>query len=91
MSWQKFQLFKELLNRIPSEIALRDKGAAEQSCQIFKGTFHRVQELSITMSEKSGKDGKRLACMCQALLVKLKGKKEMYKQWEQGQVSWEDY
>ncbi|KAK4828789.1 hypothetical protein QYF61_000846 [Mycteria americana] len=41
--------------------------------------------------KKSGKEGKRWACMSQDLLVKLKGKKEMHRQWKQGQVSWEDY
>ena len=41
-----FQLFKELVNRTPWETALRDKGA-EQSWQIFKDTFHRMQELLI--------------------------------------------
>ncbi|KFW02563.1 hypothetical protein N327_13593, partial [Fulmarus glacialis] len=77
-----FQLkeFKELIDRTPWETALRAKGA-EQSWQIFKDTFHRVQELSIPRCKKSGKDGKG----------KLKGKKEMHRQWKQGQVSWEEY
>ncbi|KAK4816396.1 hypothetical protein QYF61_016713 [Mycteria americana] len=74
----KFQLFKE------------DKGA-EQSWQIFKDAFHRAQELSIPRCKKSGKEGKRPAWMSQELLVKLKGKKEMHRQWKQGQVSWEQY
>ena len=54
------QLFKELVNGTPWETALRDKGA-EQSWQIFKDAFHRVQELSIPRCKKSGKEGKRLA------------------------------
>lgn len=29
--------------------------------------------------------------MCQELLVRLKGEKEMHRQWKQGQVSWEEY
>ncbi|KFP99488.1 hypothetical protein N329_04107, partial [Haliaeetus albicilla] len=86
----KFQLFKELVNRTPWETALRDKGA-KQSWQIFKDAFHRVQELSVLRCKKSGKEGKRPAWMSQDLLVKLKGKKEMHRQWKQGQVSWEDY
>ncbi|KAK4821784.1 hypothetical protein QYF61_002200 [Mycteria americana] len=85
-----FQMFKELVNRIPWETALRDKGA-EQSWQIFKDTFHRVEELSICTCKKSGKEGKRSAWMSQDLLVKLKSKKEMHKQWKQGRVSWEEY
>ncbi|KAK4828806.1 hypothetical protein QYF61_000863 [Mycteria americana] len=85
-----FQLFKELVNRTPSETVLRDKGA-EQICQIFKDTFYRVQDLSILKCKKSGKEGKRRACMSRDLLVKLKGKNEMHRQWKQGQVFWEEY
>ncbi|GAB0194995.1 FERM and PDZ domain-containing protein 3 [Grus japonensis] len=55
-------LFKELVNRTPWETALRDKGA-EQSWQIFQDTFHRVQNLSIPMCKKSGREGKRPAWM----------------------------
>ena len=57
-----FQLFKELVNGTPWETALRDKGA-EQSWQIFKDAFHRMQELLIPRCEKSGKEGKRPAWM----------------------------
>ncbi|KFQ86553.1 hypothetical protein N337_12956, partial [Phoenicopterus ruber ruber] len=85
-----FQLFKELVNRTPWETALRDKGA-EQSWQIFKEAFHRAQELSIPRCKKTSKGGKRPAWLSRDLLVKLKGKKEMHKQWKQGRVSWEEY
>ncbi|KFQ14520.1 hypothetical protein N330_10734, partial [Leptosomus discolor] len=81
----KFQLFKELVNRTPWEPALRDKGA-EQSWQIFKDAFHRAQELSIPRCKISAKEGKS-----QDLLVKLKDKKEMHRQWKQGQVSWKEH
>jgi len=84
------QLFKELGNKTPWETALRDK-EVEQSWQIFKGTFHRAQELSTPRSKKSGKEGKTPAWLGQDLLIKLKGKKEVYWQWKQGQVSWEEY
>jgi len=43
----------------------------------------------IPRCKKSGREGKRLAWLSQDLLVKLKGKKEMHRQWKQGQVSWE--
>ncbi|KFQ65375.1 hypothetical protein N334_04245, partial [Pelecanus crispus] len=86
----KFQLFRELVNRTPWETGLRDKGA-EQSWQIFKDASHRKQELLIPRCKKSGKEGKTLAWMSPDLLDKLKGKKEMHRQWKQGQVSWEEY
>ncbi|KFQ20168.1 hypothetical protein N332_09221, partial [Mesitornis unicolor] len=85
-----FQLFKELVNRTPWQMALKDKGA-EQSWQIFKEAFHREQELSIPKCKKSGREGKRPAWMSRDLLAKLKGKMELHRQWKQGQVSWEEY
>jgi len=58
----KFQLFKELVNGIPWETALRNKGVGQRwQRQIFKDAFHRAQELSIPRCKKSGKEGKRLA------------------------------
>ncbi|KFM04153.1 hypothetical protein AS27_10717, partial [Aptenodytes forsteri] len=74
----------------PWKTGLRDKGA-EQSRQIFKNAFHRAQELSIPRCKKTGKEGKRPVWLSQDLLVKLKGKKEMHRQWKQGQVSSEEY
>ncbi|KFV07293.1 hypothetical protein N339_07034, partial [Pterocles gutturalis] len=85
-----FQVFKELVERIPWETALRDKGA-EQSCQIFKDTFHTAQELSVPSCKKSGKISKRPVWLSHDLWLKLKGKKKVHKQWKQGQVSWEEY
>jgi len=78
-----FQLFKQLVNRILWETVLRDKGA-EQSWQIFRDAFHRAKELLMPRCNKSGKEGKRPAWLSQELLVKLKDKKEMQKQWKQG-------
>jgi len=85
----KFQLFKELVNRTPWEMVLRDTGA-EQSWQIFKDAFQRVQELSVSGCKKSGKEGKRPAWLSLGMLVKLKSKGELHRQWKQGQVSWEE-
>jgi len=68
----------------------RDKGA-EQSWQIVKDAFHREQVLSVPRCKKSGKKGKRPAWLSGDLLVKLKGKKELHRQWKQGQVSWEEH
>jgi len=54
-------------------MVLRDRGT-EQSWQIFKDAFHRVQELSVPRCKKSGSEGMRPAWLSQDLLVKLKGK-----------------
>ena len=53
-----FQLFRELVNKIPWETVLTGKGA-EQSWQIFKEAFFRVHELSIqgvTSQERKARD-----------------------------------
>ena len=71
-------------------MVLRDRGA-EESCQILKDAFHRAQELSVPRCKKSGKEGKRPAWLNRDLLVKLKGKSKLRRQWKQGQVSWEEY
>lgn len=43
------------------------------------------------MCKKSGKEGERLARLSQDLLVKLKSKMETHREWEQEQVSQEEY
>ena len=85
-----FQLFRELVNKMPWETVLKSE-VVEQSWQIFKEAFLRAQELSIPRCRKSGKEGKRPAWLNQDLLVKLKSKKRMHRQWKQGQVLWEEY
>ncbi|KAK4821003.1 hypothetical protein QYF61_010734 [Mycteria americana] len=83
-----FQLFKELVSRTPWETVFRDRGA-QQSWQIFKDAFHKAQELLVPRCRKSGKEGKRPAWLSRDVLVKLK--RELHRQWKQGQVTWEEY
>jgi len=85
-----FLLSKELVRRIPGETVLRGRGE-EKSWQIFKDGFHRGQELSVPRCKKSGKEGKRPVWLSRDLLVKLKGRKELHRQWKQGQICWEEY
>ncbi|KFQ63342.1 hypothetical protein N334_13791, partial [Pelecanus crispus] len=85
-----FHLFKELVRRTPWEMVLRDR-RTEQGWQIFKDTFHRAQELSVPKCKKSGKEGKRPTWLSRDVLVKLKNKRELHRQWKQGQVSWGEY
>ena len=85
-----FQIFKELVSRPLSETVLRDR-EAEQSWQIFKDAFHKAQELSIPQCKNSGREGTRLAWLSRDLLVKLKGKRELHRQWKQGHISREEY
>jgi len=80
-----FRLFKELLDEILWETGLRDKGTG-QSWQCFKDAFLRAQELLFPQNKKSGRQGRK-----PAWLVRLREKKEKYKQWEQGWGVWEEY
>ncbi|GAB0204051.1 hypothetical protein GRJ2_002870700 [Grus japonensis] len=84
------QLFKELVDETPWETALWDKGA-EESWQLYKDIFLRVQVFSIPMCKKWVKEGRRPSCLSKDLLIKLKCKKEIHRQWNQGHVSWEEY
>jgi len=54
-----FRLFKELLDEIPWEAVLRDKGV-EQSCLLSKDDLLSVQELSIPQNKKPGQGDKKL-------------------------------
>ncbi|KFZ48948.1 hypothetical protein N338_11822, partial [Podiceps cristatus] len=85
-----FQLFKEIVRRTPWETVLRDRGA-EQSWQIFKEVIRRAQELSIPRCKKSGKEGKRPAWLRREMLVELRRKRDLHRQWKQGQASWGEY
>lgn len=56
---------------------------ARESWQIFKEVLHRAQEQVIPRRRKLGKEGKRSICLTRKLLVKLREKKQMHKQWKQ--------
>lgn len=82
-----FQLFKELVDVTSWETALRNK-EAEHSQQLFKDIFLKAQVFSIPMYKKLGKEGRTPAWLSKDLLVKLKCKKEIHRQWNQGHISW---
>lgn len=58
---------------------------------IFKDHFLQAEEWSVLVSRNSGKNSRRLAWMNKELLTKIKHKKEMYRKWKQGQVTWKKY
>ncbi|KFQ24264.1 hypothetical protein N331_08672, partial [Merops nubicus] len=84
------QLFKEPISKTPWEIVFRDKGV-EQSWQIFKDTYHGAQKLTISSCRKPSREGRRPAQLSRDLLVRLKDKMRLHKQWKQGQGSWGEY
>ena len=76
-----FDLFRDLLGRLPLDIALEGRGAQE-SWIIFKDHLLQPQEQCILTKRKSGKTARRPAWMNKEL--KLKHKKEAYREWKQG-------
>ena len=85
-----FNLYKELLAKIPWDAVLKDKDV-EESWLLFKDAFLRAQELSVPLNKKAGRGGRKLAWLSKDLLGKLRAKKGAYKLWKQGHVSWEKY
>lgn len=55
----------------------RDIGT-EQTWQLFKDTYLRIQRLSLTQHLKSSKGGRKQVWLNKDLLVKLREKEEMY-------------
>ena len=62
----------------------------EQNWQIFKDTLLRAQQLSIPQ-QKSSRGGRRPSWLCKDLQLKLREKREIYRNWKQGCVAWEEY
>ncbi|GAB0181505.1 hypothetical protein GRJ2_000615800 [Grus japonensis] len=85
-----FDLFRDLLGRVPWDKALEGRGAQE-SWLVFKDHLLQAQERCIPTKRKSGKSIRRPAWMNKELLDKLQYKKETYRRWKQGQVAWEKY
>lgn len=69
-----FQFLEGVGECDPLGNCLRDKGT-DQSWQLFKATFLRAQELSISVYKKSGKAGWKLAWLSSYLLLSLRSKK----------------
>ncbi|GAB0207498.1 mitochondrial enolase superfamily member 1 [Grus japonensis] len=85
-----FDLFKDLLGRIPWVRALEDR-EVQESWSVFKHHFLQAQDRCIPKNRKSSKGGRTPAWMSKELLEKLKGKKEVYRMWKKGLATWEEY
>lgn len=79
-----FCLLKELVDDVHRETVLRE---IEQSWQFLKKTL--VKELFTSQYKKTSRRGRKPAWLNKDL-VRLKDKKENYRQWKQGQVAWEE-
>ena len=85
-----FQLFKELVDEIPWDTVLRDRGS-DRNWQLFKDIFLGAQGLSIPICNKSSRVGRKPKWLNKDMLVKLRQKKEMHRWWKQGHLAWEEY
>ncbi|KAK4815668.1 hypothetical protein QYF61_005414 [Mycteria americana] len=92
-SQAEVELMKEAFHAVSFENSVRSS-----LCQHFllEGFFidHNTDAIINPpngLKRKSGKEGRRPAQLRKDLLVKLKSKKEMQRQWNQTHVSWEEY
>ncbi|KFQ47588.1 hypothetical protein N333_10656, partial [Nestor notabilis] len=85
-----FGLFRNLLSKIPWDIALEGRGAQDWWL-IFKDHLLHAQECCVPTRRKRSRRARRPPWMDNELLRKLRGKKEAYRRWKRGQVVWEEY
>jgi len=69
---------------------LAEKGE-EENWQLFKDAFLRPQELYVPWYKKTRRGSRKLAELIKDPLVKLREKKDIYRQWKQGHAAWEEY
>ncbi|RMC06735.1 hypothetical protein DUI87_16181 [Hirundo rustica rustica] len=81
-----FCLFRSLIQRVPWEAALKNKGVQER-WMCFKTETLRAQEQTVPVCRKTSQRGKCPAWMGKEVLKELKNKKRMYHLWKEGQVS----
>ncbi|KFQ42530.1 hypothetical protein N333_10137, partial [Nestor notabilis] len=85
-----FGLFGNLLSKVLWDIVLEGRGA--QDCWlIFKDHLLHAQERCIPTRRKCGRRARRPPWMDKELLRKLRGEKEAYRRWKQGQAAREEY
>ncbi|NXS01657.1 RTXE polymerase, partial [Oxylabes madagascariensis] len=83
-----FGLFRRLIQRLPWEAALKNKGVQEkQAC--FKREILSVQEQTVPVCRKMNRQGKGPALMGSEVSKELRNEKRMYHLWKEGQVSQE--
>ncbi|TRZ16814.1 hypothetical protein HGM15179_010323 [Zosterops borbonicus] len=85
-----FGLFKRLIQKVPWEEALKNKGVQE-SWVLFKTEFLKAQEQTVPVCWKTSRRGKRPAWIGKEVLDELRNKKRMYCFWKEGQVPREGF
>jgi len=79
-----------LLERLPWERVLKDKGVQED-WTLFKEEVLKAQEQAVAMCHKMNWQGRRLAWLNRELLLGLRKKRRVYHLWKKGQETQEEY
>ncbi|KFZ52058.1 hypothetical protein N321_07570, partial [Antrostomus carolinensis] len=85
-----FDLFSDLLAQVLWDEFLEGRGA-QDSWLILKDLLLQAQERCIPTKRKAGRNSRRPAWMDRKILNKLRIKKEAYRGWKEGWVTWEEY
>ncbi|RMC21953.1 hypothetical protein DUI87_02824 [Hirundo rustica rustica] len=83
-----FGLFKRLIQRVPWETVLENKGVQERWV-CFKTEILRAQEQTVPVCQKMSRRGKRPVWMSNEVLKELRNKKKMYHLFKEGLISQE--
>jgi len=85
-----FGLFRMLLERVPWEKVLKDKGVQED-WTLFKEKVLKAQEQAVPMCHKMNRWGRRPDWLNRELLLGLRKKRRVYHLWKKGQATQEEY
>ena len=72
------------------EIVLESVGA-QKGWEYFKETVSKVQDLTISISQKMSRRARRPGWLNRDLWLDLKNKRKVYGLWKSGQATYEDY
>uniref|UniRef100_A0A672UTJ2 Reverse transcriptase domain-containing protein n=1 Tax=Strigops habroptila TaxID=2489341 RepID=A0A672UTJ2_STRHB len=81
----EFGLFRNLLSKVSWDTVLEGRGPKTA------GRYSRITCYMLKTRRKCSRRARRPPWMDKELLRKLRGKKEAYRRWKQGQAAWEEY
>ncbi|KAK4823963.1 hypothetical protein QYF61_008349 [Mycteria americana] len=85
-----FGLFRRLVERVPWEAALMEKGVQE-GWIFFKEEVLKAKEQAVPRCQKVSRRGRRPSWLTRELWLELRKKRRVYDLWKKGQATQEDY
>lgn len=85
-----FDLYKDLLDGVPCEVVLKDKGVQE-GWTFFRNEILRAPEQVVPMCRKTSHLGRRPAWLIKENLLEFRKEKEVYDFRKKGQETQKDY